>query len=115
MYNYKLLDEEACEFIPVVDVAELQDGERIFLEIDELEIVLFAIAGEYFAIEDICSHDDGPLGSGDIEGFEIVCPRHGAHFDIRTGKALSLPAIVDIASYPVRIADDQIEVGIPID
>ena len=83
------------------------------MEIDDLPIVVFRIGGELFAIADICSHDDGPLGDGDLEGYEIVCPRHGARFDIRTGKALALPAIVDISAYPVRVIDGQIEIGLP--
>ncbi len=57
------------------------------------QIVVFNIAGQFFAIGDVCTHDDGPLGDGELEGYEIVCPRHGAHFDVRTGKAIRLPAV----------------------
>jgi 3-phenylpropionate/trans-cinnamate dioxygenase ferredoxin subunit len=77
--------------------------------------VVFNIAGEYFAIADLCSHDDGPLGDGDLEGYEINCPRHGASFDVRTGKVLSLPAIVDIPAYPIRIVNGQIQIGLPLE
>jgi 3-phenylpropionate/trans-cinnamate dioxygenase ferredoxin subunit len=113
MFNYKELDPEKCEFIAVAEVGDLANGERMFVEIDQYTLVIFNIAGEYFAIADVCSHDDGPLGDGELEGYEIRCPRHGAAFDVRTGQVLSLPAIVDIPAYPTRVMDRQIEVGLP--
>ncbi len=114
MYDYTRIDPEKCEFVQVAAIDDLPEGERLFVEIDEqLTIVLFRIAGEYFAIEDVCTHDGGPLGDGNLEGYKVVCPRHGARFDIKTGKALSLPAMVDIGAYPVRVVDGQIEVGLP--
>jgi 3-phenylpropionate/trans-cinnamate dioxygenase ferredoxin subunit len=103
------------EYITIAGIDDLNDGERLFVEIDDQELVVFNIAGEYFAIGDVCTHDNGPLGEGDIEGFDVVCPRHGARFDIRTGKANTLPAVVDIPAYPVRIVGDQIEIGIPLE
>lgn len=114
MYNYSLLDPAQCEFVAVAGVDEVPDGKRLFISIDTHSIVVFNIAGGYFAIGDICSHDGGPLGDGDIEGFDIICPRHGARFDVRSGKVLSMPAFVDIPAYPVRIVDGQIEIGVPI-
>ncbi len=113
MYNYKQLEQEKLEFIQVASVDELPDGERLFIEIDGKPVVILQIAGEYYAIADVCSHDDGPVGEGALEGFEIICPRHGARFDIRTGKVLALPAFVDIPAYPVRVVDGQIEIGLP--
>ena len=115
MFNYKTLSELECEFIPVASTDEIPIGARLFFEIDAEAIVVFNIAGSYFAIGDVCSHDDGPLGDGTLESeYEISCPRHGAHFDVRTGKALTLPATVDIPAYPVRVVDDQIEIGLPL-
>ena len=76
-------------------------------------IVIVNIAGQFFAIADVCTHDDGPLGDGDIEGFNIVCPRHGGEFDVRTGQAVQMPAVVDIPAYPVRVVDGTIQLGIP--
>lgn len=113
MYNYRKIDPSRCEFVPIGSEQDIPGSKRMFVEIDGLPIAVFRVGGELFAIADMCSHDDGPLGDGDLEGFEIVCPRHGARFDIRTGKALALPAIVDIAAYPVRVTDGQIEIGIP--
>ncbi len=113
MYNYKQLEQQKLEYIPVGSVDELPDGERLFIEIDQQPIVILNVDGEYYAIADVCSHDDGPVGEGTLEGYEIICPRHGAHFDIRTGKVLALPAFVDIPAYPVRVVDGQIEIGLP--
>ena len=111
--NYINVNPEELEFVSVADVEEVANGERVMVEFDEFSLVVFNIAGKFFAIGDVCSHDDGPIAEGDLESFEIACPRHGAHFDVRDGKALSLPAVVDIPAYPVRVANGQIEVGIP--
>ena len=112
MFNYKLLDESKVDYYDVGS-ADLPPGERIFLEIDGRQIVVFNIAGQYFAIGDICSHDEGPLGDGLLEEFHIICPRHGAEFDVRNGKAMMMPAVVDIPSYPIKIMDGNIFIGIP--
>ncbi|MEJ5223618.1 MAG: non-heme iron oxygenase ferredoxin subunit [Anaerolineales bacterium] len=112
MFNYTEYDETQANFIEI-GAADLPNGERLFVEIDGRPIVVFNIAGKYYAIGDVCTHDDGPLGDGDLEEHNIVCPRHGAEFDVRTGKAMSMPAVVDIPAYPVRIVDGQIWLGIP--
>jgi len=69
---------------------------------------VFNIGGELHAIEDRCSHDDGPLceGEWDCAACEVVCPRHGSRFDLRTGNALSLPAYMPVETYPVRVRED---------
>ena len=113
MYNYTQYEPEKCEFVQVVPAEDLMKGERLFLEIDELPIVIFNIGGELYAIAAVCSHDDGPVGDGELDGYEITCPRHGASFDVRTGKVLSLPAVVDIPAYPVQVVGGMIEVGVP--
>lgn len=113
MFNYTEIDPEICEFFVVGDVSELPAGERLFVQIKGEDIVLINLGASIYAIADVCSHDDGPLGDGDIEGQEIICPRHGAKFDLRTGKALTLPAVEDIPAYPVRIVDGKIQVGLP--
>ncbi|MGB9669153.1 MAG: Rieske (2Fe-2S) protein [Anaerolineales bacterium] len=113
MFNYKKLDPAKCKFVDVMNVNQLENGQRIFFEYDNHSIVLFNIAGEYFAIENECSHDGGPIGEGDLDGLNIICPRHGAKFDIVTGAVLSLPAMEDIAAYPTRIKGEKIQVGFP--
>ncbi|GIV66158.1 MAG: non-heme iron oxygenase ferredoxin subunit [Chloroflexota bacterium] len=107
------IDLTDYSFYAVAKVDDLPPGERLFVEIGDLSIVVFNIAGKYFAIGDVCTHDDGPLGDGELDGHQIICPRHGARFDVRNGKVLSLPAVVDIPTYPVRVTEDDIEVGVP--
>jgi 3-phenylpropionate/trans-cinnamate dioxygenase ferredoxin subunit len=112
MFNYTQQTEN-IEFLEIAPASELPNGERLFVEIEGKPIVIFNIAGQFFAIGDVCTHDDGPLGDGDLEGYNIVCPRHGAEFDVRTGKVMQMPAVVDIPAYPVRVVDGMIQVGVP--
>jgi 3-phenylpropionate/trans-cinnamate dioxygenase ferredoxin component len=113
MFNYTTFDESKVEFLDIVPASELPNGERLFVEIEGRSLVIFNIADQFFAIGDVCSHDDGPVGEGDLEGYNIVCPRHGAEFDVRTGQAVQMPAVVDIPAYPVRVVDGMTQVGIP--
>lgn len=113
MFNYKTEDESKVEFVEIAPVSELPNGERLFLEVEGRAIVIFKIADQLFAIGDICTHDDGPLGDGDLEEYNIVCPRHGGEFDIRTGKVVQMPAVVDIPAYPVKVVDGMIQLGLP--
>ncbi len=113
MFNYTQLEEEKVSYLEIAPASDLPNGERLFVDIGDTPVVIFNIAGEYFAIGDVCTHDDGPLGDGDIEEHNVICPRHGAQFDVRSGKAITMPAIVDIPAYPVRIVNGVIEVGIP--
>jgi 3-phenylpropionate/trans-cinnamate dioxygenase ferredoxin subunit len=115
MYNYNEVSADSVEFITVAKIDEVDDGDRLFVEIDDYELVVFNIAGEYFAIGDVCSHDDGPLGEGEIEDYDVICPRHGARFDVRSGLVTALPAVTDIPAYPVRVSGNDIEIGIPLD
>jgi 3-phenylpropionate/trans-cinnamate dioxygenase ferredoxin subunit len=111
--NYTQLDESQAEFVDVGPADGLPSGERLFVEVGERSIVIFNVAGELYAIADVCSHDDGPVGDGRLQDFSISCPRHGAEFDVRTGMALQMPAVVDIPAYPVRVIRGLIQVGIP--
>jgi 3-phenylpropionate/trans-cinnamate dioxygenase ferredoxin component len=113
MFNYVQKDSGQVSFIEIAPESDVSNGERLFVEIDGLPIVVFKVAGQLFAIGDVCTHDNGPLGDGLLDGNTMVCPRHGAEFDIRTGKALTLPAVVDIPAYPVRVVEGKVEVGIP--
>ncbi|MBE3118630.1 MAG: non-heme iron oxygenase ferredoxin subunit [Candidatus Atribacteria bacterium] len=113
MFNYTQLDPSKLEYVEIAPADQLTDGERLFVELGGKSIVLFNLAGKLFAIGDVCSHDNGPVGDGEIEENEIICPRHGARFDIRTGKATSLPALVDIPAYPVRVVEGMVQIGMP--
>ena len=113
MFNYTTFDESKIEYLEIAPASELPSGERLFVEIAGKPIVIFNIAGQFFSIADVCSHDDGPVGEGDLEGYNITCPRHGAEFDVRTGQVMLMPAVVDIPAYPVRVVDGMIQLGIP--
>lgn len=112
MFNYTQQTEN-IEFVEIAPASELPNGERLFVELEGKSIVIFNVADQFFAIADVCTHDDGPLGDGDLEGFNIVCPRHGAEFDVRTGKVMQLPAVVDVPAYPVKVEEGMIRIGIP--
>ena len=113
MFNYTTVEEKKLQFIEIAPVSELPNGERLFIEIEGRALVIFNIAGQYFAIGDVCSHDDGPVGDGELEGLNVVCPRHGGEFDVQTGKAVQMPAVVDIPAYAVRVVEGMIQVGVP--
>jgi 3-phenylpropionate/trans-cinnamate dioxygenase ferredoxin subunit len=105
-------NEQEFHFYQIIRTEEFRNGERLFVEISNQAIVLFNIAGSFFAIADICSHDNGPLGDGEIEDHQIICPRHGARFDVRDGSVVSLPAVKAISAYPIRIENGYIEIGV---
>lgn len=113
MFNYHQVEADQLEFVTVARKDELASGQRLLIDIGDLPIVVFQIAGRYFAIADVCTHDDGPLGEGEIDGMSIECPRHGGRFDLASGKATRPPAVEDIAAYPVRLVGDEIQVGVP--
>jgi len=100
-------------FYKVAAIQEIPENERLFIEINQIPIVIYSLNGEFFATSDECTHDGGQIGEGQIEGYEIICPRHGARFDIRSGKVTKFPAAIDIASYPTRIIEGTLEIGIP--
>jgi 3-phenylpropionate/trans-cinnamate dioxygenase ferredoxin component len=96
-----------------VDVAradEIAAGKPVHVEIDGAGIAVFKLDQAYYAIEDVCTHDGGKLTGGCVESGEIVCPRHGARFSIRTGEALSAPAYEPTATFPVRVENGMVQV-----
>ncbi|MBV6394722.1 MAG: 3-phenylpropionate/cinnamic acid dioxygenase ferredoxin subunit [Anaerolineales bacterium] len=113
MFNYTAFDESKIEYFEIAPASELPNGGRLFVDIGDKPIVVFNIAGQLYAISDVCSHDDGPVGEGDLEGFNVICPRHGAEFDVRTGRVMKMPAVVDIPAYPVQVRDEIVFIGIP--
>src|SRR5688500_14714503 len=95
-------------FVRVAKTSDLSDSGRTLLEVDDRIVALFKVGGEYFCIDDVCTHDGGPLSDGKLENHAIACPRHGAKFDIRTGKALTMPATVDTAAHEVKVEGDNV-------
>lgn len=101
-----------AEFLTIGTTDELQPGdEPLVVEINRKWIAIYNIGGMYYAIEDRCTHDDGPLAEGKLDGYIVECPRHGAKFDVRTGAVLSAPAFVDVPAYEVRVQGNDIQVG----
>lgn len=105
--------EGNLEYFPVGPSADLAEGERLKIRVGECSYLLFRIEGRLYAVAGTCSHEEESLDDGDLDGYEIICPRHGARFDVRTGEAVSLPAVVGIPILTVREQDGQIEIGLP--
>jgi 3-phenylpropionate/trans-cinnamate dioxygenase ferredoxin component len=101
-------------WIEVGPVEELPPGSVKLVHAGQITVGVYNLGGEFYAIEDRCSHDDGPLCEGDFEEDSgiVICPRHGANFDIRTGRALTLPAFEPVSTYPVRVVDGIVKVEI---
>ena len=93
------------EFVRVADVAEIPDPGKTLVEVDGEMIALFHVGGVFYAIDDVCTHDGGPLADGELRDHKIACPRHGAKFDIRTGAALSMPAVRPTRAHDVKVDD----------
>ena len=87
---------------------EIPEGGVKIVQSGSLFVGVYRIDGQFYAIEDRCSHDDGPLCEGDREGFQVICPRHGACFDLRTGAVLSLPATEDVDAFAVELRDGEL-------
>ena len=100
------------DFVPVAKVTDIPDPGKELVEVDERLIALFHVGGEFFALDDVCTHDGGPLAEGTLEDHTIACPRHGAKFDIRTGAALTMPATKPTRSYQVKVEGDQVFVRV---
>jgi 3-phenylpropionate/trans-cinnamate dioxygenase ferredoxin subunit len=102
------------QVVDVCIITELPPGERRELLVEGIDISIFNCDGALYAIEDRCSHDDGPLGEGELDQATctIECPRHGARFDLKTGRPLTLPAYEPIETFPVHIEDQMIKLEV---
>lgn len=93
-----------------LSLASLTEGKPLRIEKNGEPICVTRVGSEVFAISDTCSHSEASLSEGDIEGFKIECWLHGAEFDVRTGEALTPPAVAPVKSYPVTIDGDSVTV-----
>ena len=98
------------EWTDVAPSADIAPGTCRVVNVDDVMIAVVNIEGSFYAIEDLCTHDGGDLASGCIEGEEIVCPRHRARFNVKSGAVTAPPAYEDIATFPVRIEDGVVQV-----
>jgi len=92
-------------FVPVAKVSDVPDPGKLLVEVDDRLVVLFHAGGSFYALDDVCTHDDGPLSEGELDAARctIACPRHGAQFDIRSGAALTMPATRPTVAHEVKV------------
>lgn len=98
------------KWFDVLLAKELHPGDHKDFIVDNIDILILNIDGKFFAVENLCTHDGGDLSAGQIEDDEIICPRHGARFCIKTGEATTPPAYEDIDTFPVREKDGMLQV-----
>src|SRR5437588_7141866 len=98
------------DFVPVANTSEIPDPGTLLVEVGDRLVALIHAAGHWYALDDICTHDGGPLSEGplDPQSGTIACPRHGAKFDIKSGTALTMPATKPTAAHEVKIEGDQV-------
>lgn len=98
------------EWVNVIEQTALADGEHVVVDVDGTEVAVFKLDGQFYAIEDVCTHDGAEIASGELDGDQIICPRHGARFCVKTGAVKAPPAYEDIACFPVRIENNLVQV-----
>ncbi len=98
-------------FVTVARVGEIPEGGVKVVRVEDQAVAVFRVDGAYWAIDDVCTHDGGPLAEGHLEDHVIECPRHGARFDIRTGAVLAMPATSPVPTWTVKVEGDEIKVG----
>jgi nitrite reductase/ring-hydroxylating ferredoxin subunit len=101
-----------AEFHKIARTSDLAPGEVGVYELEGHRVALCNVDGEFYAIEDVCTHDAGPLDQGELTGRQIKCPRHGAKFDVITGKALTLPAVKPVPRHEVKVEDGDVYVAL---
>lgn len=100
------------EFVAVCKVSDLPEDGRMVAEVEDRLVAIFRVDGRYYALDDVCTHDGGTLADGPLVDFAIACPRHGAKFDIRDGRVLSMPATKDTVAHEVKVEGNQVLVRI---
>ena len=100
------------DFVKVARTGEIKLGEARLIDVKGKQIALFNVDGKFFALDNMCTHEEASLAEGEICGHEVTCPLHGAKFDIRSGEVLGPPAYDDVASYAVRVSGSDIEVDV---
>jgi metal-sulfur cluster biosynthetic enzyme/nitrite reductase/ring-hydroxylating ferredoxin subunit len=96
------------DFRQVLAVSDVPDPGKTLVEVDGEMVAVFHVGGSFYAIDDVCTHDGGPLADGELRDHKIACPRHGAKFDIRTGAALSMPAVRPTRAHDVKVEGDAV-------
>ncbi|HEY2924185.1 MAG TPA: non-heme iron oxygenase ferredoxin subunit [Candidatus Eisenbacteria bacterium] len=107
------MSQTATRYVRVGKASDVPVGRAEVFDVEDRKIAVFRLEDGFYAIEDLCTHDGGPLAEGEIEEDQVICPRHGARFDIKTGTALTLPAVTPVESYPVRVDGNELFIGLP--
>jgi 3-phenylpropionate/trans-cinnamate dioxygenase ferredoxin subunit len=102
------MTEQTAEFVPVAVVDEIPPGMAKAVTVDGRRIALFNVNGTFYAIDDTCTHEEASLAEGQVYGEIVACPKHGSRFHLPTGRVLSLPAVVPVNTYQVKVADGQV-------
>ena len=97
-----------AEFQAVCKTSEISDPGKEIFEVEDQLVVVFHVEGKFYCIDDVCTHDGGPLSDGNLDGCQIACPRHGARFDITNGAALTMPATEGTRAHEVKIEGEQV-------
>ena len=100
------------EFVKIASTSDIPEGGKIYAEVADRLVVLFRMEGNVYCLDDVCTHDGGPLGEGQLDSFQIACPRHGAKFDIRTGEAVTMPATEPTTVHEVKVEGDEVFVRV---
>ena len=98
------------DWIDVCAASAMADNENIVVDVDGTDVAIFKLDGKFYAIEDVCTHDGAEIASGELDGNEIICPRHGARFCVKTGAVKSAPAYEAVDTFPVRIEEGQLQI-----
>ncbi len=103
---------DSTNYTPVAHAADIRPGQVRALSVNGHRIVLCNVEGTFFATQDLCTHDGGPLGEGELFDHEIECPRHGGRFDVRTGEVTALPPMFPIKTFPVKVEGGEVLVAL---
>ncbi len=101
-----------ANYMRAASVDDIPEGRAVVVDIDGESLALARVDGDVYCIDNICTHDGGPLGEGELDGTAIECPRHGGRFDVCTGRALSFPAVVPVKAYDVKIEGQDVLVDL---
>lgn len=99
-------------FKTVAKVSDVARGRVKVVEVEGKRIALCNVNGTVYAVDDLCTHDNGPLGEGELFNDQIECPRHGARFDVKSGKVTCLPAVIPVKTYEVKIEGEEVMIKV---
>jgi 3-phenylpropionate/trans-cinnamate dioxygenase ferredoxin subunit len=100
------------DFVTVARTSDIPAGQVRVFSVDGFDVAIANVDGAFYAIDDVCTHDGGPLGEGTLIGDQVECPRHGARFDVKTGAVKALPADLPVRTYEVRVEGGQVQVRV---